>query len=125
MKKIPSDMLFIELVCWVGLLFFFWTWKGRIWHAQPGSDTQATPGCADKATLGNPAGGIHIPEGAEPIGHYRDMPIYRHVLIDGKFYQFDCIDTETNLKNPGRGKRRIAPGLIYEECRQPDLPISN
>lgn len=118
-------MLFMELVCWAGLLFFFWTWKGRFGQVQPDSETQATPGCADEATRDKQADDIQILPNAEPIGRYRDMPIYGYVLIEGVLYRFNCVDVEASLKNPGRGKRCIPPGLIYEECRQSDMPPSD
>jgi hypothetical protein len=113
-------MLFIELICWAGLLFIFWTWKGQF--RQPGSEAQAAPGCGNKATLYEQGGDVQILQNSEPIGRYRDMPIYHHVLIEGKLYRFESIAWETGSKNPVCGKRRVPPGLIYEECRQQDLP---
>lgn len=110
------DLVILELVCWGGLLFFFWALKDGLGKVE-----------TDIESLGffkNPRSGTHLtrrtqfsrPEAVnEPMGSYRGETIYRFAVIDGRAYQFDRVLPPGTIEQLTDEERYIAPGLVYLE----------
>lgn len=110
------DLFIIEIVCWGGLLFFFWALKDGLSRVE--SDIESIGIMPTKKfSLRNGPVQLYRPENAnEPIGSYRDEPIYRYVTIDGRTYQFDRVFPPGAMGGLSEGERCVAPGLVYLEC---------
>lgn len=111
------DLIIIELVCWGGLLFFFWALKDGLGKVETDIESVGFFKSARKAAHAARHTHFSCPEVVrEPIGSYRGETIYRFAVIDGRTYQFD------RVLSPGTGEqiieeeRCIAPGLVYLEC---------
>lgn len=113
------DFMLIELVLWGGLLFFFWALKDGLGNVE--SDIESLgflPGNKQRMQSRQEVGVVRPERVSEPIGSYRDCPIYRYAVIQGRTYQFDRIcplESEMRLEP---GEHYIAPGLVYQECRK-------
>lgn len=111
------DLVLIEIVLWIGLLFFFWALKEGLGHVE--SDIEAL-------SLARQGRGTHdgmhpvsfhkAERVAEPIGSYRDMQIYRYAVIQGRTYQFDRVCPMDSGASIDADERCLAPGLVYQEC---------
>lgn len=115
------DLVLLELVCWAGLLFFFWALKDGLGNIE--TDIESL-GFAANAKQGVPGDRIRFerPERVEePIGSYRDAQIYRYAVIHGRTYQFDRVCPPDSNIRLDADERCVAPGLVYQECCPNDL----
>lgn len=112
------DIVLIELVLWVGLVFFFWALKEGLGHVE--SDIESL------GLLQNPR--QSMPHGArrqfdrpeqmeEPIGSYGDAHIYRYATICGQLYQFDRVCPPESAMTLGAEERWVEPGIVYRACQ--------
>jgi hypothetical protein len=110
------DLVFLELLCWGGLLFFFWALKDGLGRVE--NDIESF-GLFNLRPTMSAAGGrqYYRPEQvSEPIGSYRDAQIYRYIVIDGRTYQFDRVLPPESKAALQQDERCVAPGLVYLEC---------
>lgn len=118
------DLFIIELVCWGGLLFFFWALKDGLSRVESDIESMGILSSRKVAARKGPVQ-YYKPETAhEQIGSYRDQPIYRYVMIDGQTYQFDRVFPPGSASSISEDERCVAPGLIYLACRQCDIPLA-
>ena len=107
------EILLIELVLWGGFALLFWVLKDKL--KQPDSDMDAhvviTNGGAGP---GNAVHFDHADELTEPIGTYRDAPIYRRARIAGRNYEFFCVCPPDLRQILCSEQRYLDPGLIYQ-----------
>lgn len=111
------DLILIELVLWVGLLFFFWALKEGLGQVE--SDIESLGLLQNgRQTAGHGGrGNFEHPERVvEPIGSYRDAQIYRYAVICGQWYQFDRVCPPGISMALGAEERYVEPGLIYQAC---------
>ncbi|HJV87126.1 MAG TPA: hypothetical protein VJ698_16800 [Noviherbaspirillum sp.] len=113
------DFMLLELVLWGGLLFFFWALKDGLGNVESDIESLGLLSKNKRAEQAQQDSGIIRPERvSDPIGSYRDSAIYRYAVIQGRMYQFDRIcplESEMKLEP---GERYVAPGLVYQECRE-------
>ena len=103
------DLLLIELILWAGLFFLFWALKDGLGQVE--SDM-------NPVGVGNCKPGRHFayiaPEAmSERIGTYRDKPIFRYAVIEGRDYQYDRIRFAGDHSRLQENECCIEPGLIY------------
>jgi hypothetical protein len=111
------DLVFLEIILWVGLLFFFWALKEGLGRVEADIDAL---GIANNARALRSSAAFHQPEQvAQNIGTYFDMPIFRYVLIQGRSYQFDRVCPPEHRTMVEQEERCVAPGLVYQECSVP------
>lgn len=111
------DLVLLEIICWGALLFFFWALKEGLGHVE--SDIESL-GLASAGRQMHHAGQIrfHRPERVEePIGTYRDAPIFRYAVFLGRTYQFDRVCPPEAALRVDPDERWVAPGLVYQECK--------
>ena len=117
------DLVLLELVCWAGLLFFFWALKEGLGHVE--SDIESM-GLVPNGRHLLPANGpipFDRPERVEElIGSYRDTQIFRFAVIHGRTYQFDRVSPPDLGMRLEADERCVAPGLVYQECSPNCLP---
>lgn len=113
------DLILIELICWVGLLFFFWALKDALGRVENDIESFSVfNNHAQQAMLAQQRIQHYRPQTvSEPIGSYRGEPIYRYVVIDGRSYEFDRVCPSENMAMLGEQERCVVPGLVYTECR--------
>lgn len=116
------DLFIIELVCWGGLLFFFWALKDGLGSVETDIESLGVLQGSGKAISGGQPIRYYKPElTREQIGSYRDQPIYRYVVIDGRTYQFDRVFPPESTGFLADEERCVAPGLVYladDKCEQ-------
>jgi hypothetical protein len=111
------DLVLIELVLWVGLLFFFWALKEGLGRVESDIEAMGLVRHGRDATSSSAATRYYAAERvAEPIGSYRDTQIYRYAVIQGRTYQFDRICPADSGMTLDPDERCLAPGLVYQEC---------
>jgi hypothetical protein len=113
-EGVVMDLLLLELILWAGLLFFFWALKDGLERME--SDLEAM-GLAKKPFRAVHSSRYVQPESvAEPIGTYKDQPIYRYAYFNGQRYQFDCVLPPGGNQFLSPRERYLAPGLLYVWC---------
>ncbi|WP_151634903.1 hypothetical protein [Noviherbaspirillum aerium] len=111
------DLVLIEIVLWVGLLFFFWALKEGLGHVESDIEALSLARQGRGVNGGTQSLGFHKAERlAEPIGSYRDAQIYRYAVIQGRTYQFDRVCPVDSGATIDADERWLAPGLVYQEC---------
>lgn len=113
------DFVFLELLCWGGLIFFFWALKDGLGRVE--SDIEAMgvfPGMRHAMPLAGRPNFVQPQHECEPIGSYQGATIHRYVQIDGRTYQFDRV-SPPNAATLENDERLVLPGLVYQECRDP------
>lgn len=119
------DLLIIELVCWGGLLFFFWALKDGLGKVENDIESLGILSGAGKTRPSQTGIQYFQPENArEPIGSYRGQPIYQYVVIDGQTYQFDRVFTPDTASCLSEEERCVAPGLVYLASKRPTQPFA-
>jgi len=111
------ELVLLELVCWAGLLFFFWALKEGLSQVESDIESLGLVTNGRHATSGK--GGLQFvrPERVEePIGTWRDASIYRYAVIHGRTYQFDRICPPESGMKLDPDERCVAPGIVYQEC---------
>ncbi|MEC4719438.1 hypothetical protein RY831_09770 [Noviherbaspirillum sp. CPCC 100848] len=111
------DLVLIEIVLWVGLLFFFWALKDGLGQVE--SDIEALSLARQGRGMHNSMQPVSFHDAervAELIGSYRDTQIYRYVVIQGRTYQFDRVCPMDSGAAIDADERCLAPGLVYQEC---------
>lgn len=117
------DLVLIELILWVGLLFFFWMLKEGLGQVE--SDIESL-GLMKKKRLFKQETAFCKPEHVVGlIGSYRDQPIYRYAMIQGKTYQFDRVCPPECGMTLDEEERFVAPGLVYQECNSATQPFAD
>lgn len=117
------DLVLIEIVLWVGLLFFFWALKEGLGHVESDIESLGLLQNGRQPLLHR--GSMHFdrPERvAERIGTYRDVPIYRFAVICGQEYQFDRVCPPDSGMALRAGERCLEPGLVYQASPTNSLP---
>ena len=113
------DLVFIELVCWGGLLFFFWALKDGLGRVESDIESFGLFNNGRQTMSNGNNKRYYRPEHAsEPIGSYRDAQIYRYVVIEGQTYQFDRVSPPESSIFLRYNERCVEPGLVYLECAQ-------
>lgn len=116
------DLFIIEIVCWAGLLFFFWALKDGLSRVE--SDIEAI-GILSTKKMAFRTGAIAFckaEQAKERIGTFCDEPIFRYVTIEGRTYQFDRVFPPGTGVNLSEDERCVAPGLVYLECQKLENP---
>ncbi|OWW22178.1 hypothetical protein [Noviherbaspirillum denitrificans] len=111
------DLVLLELVCWAGLLFFFWALKEGLGQVE--SDIESMGLVPNGRGMMAPNGPLRfdLPERVdELIGSYRDSQIFRYAVIQGRTYQFDRVCPPGSGMSVEPDERYVAPGLVYQEC---------
>lgn len=108
------DVLLIELILWAGLLFLFWALKDGLGRVE--SDMEAFGLLSQPAKAAAGARLVRPEKVVEPIGRYKDEPIYRYAYIDGRRYQFDRVSPAIATEVLNEEERCIDPGLVYVRC---------
>jgi len=106
------EVILIELLLWAGLVFFFWALRDGLNHVE--SELEAQHGSQENISI--TVAVIHFDraeEVCEPIGRYRDAPIYRFAVIGGRSYQFAHILPYESFSFLQADERCLAPGLVY------------
>ena len=119
------DLVLLELVCWAGLLFFFWALKEGLSHVE--SDIESM-GLVPNGRVMAQSGPVRFerPERVEElIGSYRDTQIFRYAVIHGLTYQFDRVCPPETAMRLEADERCVAPGLVYQECNPDCLEKKN
>lgn len=112
------DFVFLELLCWGGLIFFFWALKDGLGHVE--SDIEAMgvfPGVRRTMHMGARPHFVQPERVMDPIGSYQGATIHRYAMIEGRAYQFDRICPLENGVKIESDERFVVPGLVYQECR--------
>ena len=112
------DFVFLELLCWGGLVFFFWALKDGLGRVE--SDIEALgvfPGMRQAIQLTARPRFIQPERVLEPIGSYQGATIHRYALIEGRTYQFDRVCLPESGTPLDKDERFVVPGLVYQECR--------
>lgn len=111
------DLVLLEILLWVGLLFFFWALKEGLGHVESDIESFGLLQNARQSMLHEGPVRPDRPERvAEPIGTYREAQIYRYAFIRGRMYQFDRVCPPNSRVMLGTEERYIEPGLIYQAC---------
>lgn len=116
------DLVLLELICWGGLLFFFWALKEGLGHVE--SDIESMGLVPNGRHMMSQSGPVRFdqPERVEElIGSYRDTQIYRFAVIHGRTYQFDRVYPPESRMQLEADERCVAPGLVYQECSSSSL----
>ncbi|MDB5839927.1 MAG: hypothetical protein JWQ23_1879 [Herminiimonas sp.] len=111
------EFVILEIILWAGLIFFFWTLRDGLSRVENELEESARLRSQQFAMTGTSACYAHPDRLIDLIGTYKDAPIYRLAIIQGKNYQFDYVlpgEKPVVLKD---GQRCLAPGLVYAECR--------
>jgi hypothetical protein len=106
------EIVLIELLLWVGLIFFFWALRDGLSHVDAETESQGGGG----AIVSQNAVALCFDRPdkvSDPIGRYRDVPIYRYAVISGKKYQFEHILPWESFSMMLPEERCLAPGLVY------------
>lgn len=116
------DLFIIELVCWGGLLFFFWALKDGLGSVETDIESLGVLQGSGRPKSGAQTIRYYKPElTREQIGSYRGQPIYRYVVIDGRTYQFDRVFPPESTEFLADEERCVVPGLVYladDRCEQ-------
>lgn len=118
------DLVLIELVLWIGLLFFFWALKEGLGHVE--SDIESLgmlPNARHSFHRSNQTQFDRPERVAELIGSYRDAHIYRYAVIQGRVYQFDRVCPPESGMALDEEERCVAPGLVYQASPLQRLPV--
>jgi hypothetical protein len=111
------DLLVIELVLWGGLFFLFWALKDGLGRVESDLESMGLLNGSQLITdFGEQTRYINPERLTEPIGSYRDKPIYRYAVIDGSDFQFDHVRPLGSCGGLREHERCIAPGLVYVLC---------
>jgi hypothetical protein len=111
------DLVLIEIVLWVGLLFFFWALKEGLGQVESDIEALSLARQGRGMNHGMQPLSFHKAERvAEPIGSYGDTQIYRYAVIQGRTYQFDRVCPMESGASIDADERCLAPGLVYQEC---------
>lgn len=108
------EMMMIELLLWVGLVFFFWTLRNRLNQIE--TEIESIGVFATNQNMAAVGLRYDMPERVfDVIGSYMDAPIYRFAVFNGEQYQFDYIRPQA-LDDLQPEHRCIRPGLLYRPC---------
>lgn len=118
------DLVLLELILWVGLLFFFWALKEGLGRVEADIDALGVANARRAFAAAGSTGYYHPEQVAQQIGSYRDMPIFRYVMIQGRSYQFDRVCPPECRDGVDQDERCVEPGLVYQECRVPSETFS-
>ena len=113
------DFVFLELLCWGGLIFFFWALKDGLGRVE--SDIEAMgvfPGMKQAVQFAARPHFVQPERVVDPIGNYQGTVIHRYAMIEGRTYQFDRICPPESAMKLDADERFIVPGLVYQECRE-------
>lgn len=112
------DLVLIELVLWVGLVFFFWALKEGLGHVETDIESLGLLHNADHPLQQGGRRRFDSPERMEePIGSYRDARIYRYAVICGELYQFDRVCPPESSMTLSAEERWVEPGIVYRACQ--------
>lgn len=118
------DLVLIEILLWVGLLFFFWALKEGLGNVESDIESLGLLQNARNSLLREGKAHPYCPEHvAEPIGSYRETQIYRYAVIHGRVYQFDRICPPGSNMSLEEEECYVEPGLIYQACPSQSLPV--
>lgn len=116
------DLILLELIFWGGLLLFFLVLKDGLGQVE--TDIEKIGMLSKKQSHLTLHQFVQPERTVEPIGQYGDTQIYRYVVIGGRTYQFDRILPAESLMPLDLEERVVAPGLVYQECKEEDqLPV--
>ena len=106
------EIILIELLLWAGLIFFFWALRDGL--SQVDSEPEMPGAGGGILSTNTSVISFDRPETvSEPIGSYRDKPIYRYAIIEGRRYEFAHVLPWDSLSVLEADERCIAPGLVY------------
>jgi hypothetical protein len=110
------DVLLIELVLWGGLLFLFWALKDGLGRVESDMEALGLFNGPQLAKAAMRSRFVRPEKMVEPIGRYKDEPIYRYAYIDGRRYQFDRVAPSGANEVLDEEERCMEPGLVYVRC---------
>jgi|GEM_PF-739665 len=109
------DFALLELILWIGLVFFFWALKDNLGHVESDIDAAAVLK-RGKAGHMNHSLFVNPDQVIEPIGCYQECQIYRFAIVNGTTYRFDHILPAGTVPLVGEDRCCLAPGLVYVAC---------
>lgn len=110
------DLLLIELVLWAGLLFFFWALKDGLGKVESDLESLGLLNGPAQRKAANPLRYARPEKVMDPIGSYKDAPIYRYAFVNGRRYQFDRVLPPEGNKLLKEEEFYLEPGLVYVSC---------
>ncbi len=111
------EIVALELILWVGLIFFFWALKDGLGQVESEIETIGLLNKRKPDAQLNEAFCYACPEKMiEPIGSFAGTPIHAYAVIEGKNYRFDHVYPSNKAIFLRQGQCCIAPGLIYMAC---------
>ena len=116
------DFILIEVLLWAALIFFFWALKDNLGRVE--ADIEDFGLLRMRGTSGKTEarGFDRADKLLEPIGHYRDTPIFQYAVIGDRCFRFDRV-TPDGPRSAGEDERCIAPGLIYVAVQEGSMPL--
>lgn len=116
------DLIVIELLLWAALIFFFWALKDNLGRVEADIEDFGLLRMQTMSQKTAARGYDRADKLLEPIGHYRDAPIFQYAVIDGRCYRFDHVTPEGPTAAQ-EGECCLAPGLIYVAVNEGSLPL--
>ncbi len=107
------EILLIEVILWGGLAVLFWMLKDKLDGVESEIDPDLLKAVPSQRI---PVHFDRAEQLTEPIGTYRDMPIYRHARIAGRDYEFSHVCPLETGVTLTVGQRYLDPGLVYNPC---------
>jgi hypothetical protein len=106
------DFILIEVLLWAALIFFFWALKDNLGRVEADIEDFGLLRMRTTSQKTGARGFDSADQLLEPIGHYRDTPIFQYAVIGDRCYRFDRVTPE-GPRDAAEDERCIAPGLIY------------
>lgn len=108
------EIALLEIVLWAGLIFFFWVLKENLGKVE--TDLEKHEAERLLAARNKSVPDFKSPERLfEPIGYYRDAPIYRFAIISGRCYCFESV-CPIGPFSLTADQACLQPGLLYVAC---------
>jgi hypothetical protein len=106
------DVIVIEVLLWAALIFFFWALKDNLGRVEADIEDFGLLRMRSASRKRDARGYDRADKLLEPIGHYRDKPIFQYAIIGDRRYRFDRVTPE-GPRAAAEDECCIAPGLIY------------
>jgi hypothetical protein len=118
------ELILIELFLWAGLIFFFWALRDSLGQVETEIESLGLFDLRQPPSSGKRWEYVLADHVREPIGTYKDVPIYRYVVIDNDLYEFDYIcPFEEGAMILQKCQRCVAPGMVYTHCGETSVSM--
>lgn len=113
------ELILIELFLWAGLIFFFWALRDSLGQVETEIESLGLLDLRQVPPSGKRWHYAHADHMRDPIGSFKNVPIYRYAVIDDDIYEFDHIcPFEEGAMILQKDQRCVAPGLVYTHCSE-------